>query len=62
MDWKRFIELWLCNYKWARKLHGGRWVRRKEIGYEWVTWNDPEDVEMSGWPLRQDEYECETWA
>lgn len=64
---KRLIDLYLSQYKWARKLHGGKWVIRKGMTPtlncpgEWVAWNDPEDILFGGWPLNEDEFICEEY-
>lgn len=61
----RFIELFLADYKWARKLRGGKWVcgieNMKDGLCPWVTWNDPEDLEIGLWPLNPKFFICEEY-
>lgn len=60
---RRFLFMWCRNWLWARKLYGGRWVRMKIEGADWVpwNWNYPEDLQFGGWPLPQEEFECEAY-
>lgn len=62
---KRFLYLFCSQWKWARKLHGGRWVIPK--GGTWVTWN-AQDIPFGlfkskmPWPLESDEFICEEYT
>jgi hypothetical protein len=58
---KRHLELFWAHKKWVRKYLGGKWVRRIELGYEWVKWT-AEEIKITGWPLSSEEYECEDYS
>lgn len=61
MNWlQRFLYLFFADSQWARKILGGKWVRRTQVGCPWVTWNGILEKHC-GWPLTGDEYQSEEW-
>lgn len=66
---KRFLYLFCSQWQWARKMHGGRWVKRTietptlNCPGQWVTWNIddyPLGPLKDHWPLSSD-YDCEEY-
>lgn len=55
---KRVLYLFFSENKSVREFLGGKWVRHKIPGAEWVTWNGILETHC-GWPLNPDEYESE---
>jgi hypothetical protein len=58
---RRWLYLFCGNSRWARRLLGGRWVKRIEPGSEWVQWNDSILKEYLDWPMDHKQYDCEDW-
>lgn len=55
---KRHLYLFWSHHQWARRFIGGKWVKDKEPGHEWVMWGNMLSDHLA-WPLNSAQYDME---